>query len=230
MVELVGNPLRDYHYLYNGKWKLALIPGMKKQLLELHKRFKTWAKQQVRDGKVLEPPKEWPFELLKLRLEREAILDVRIQEANYLRELIEKEKEKKARERSSIMLEYGPIGMSDRDGGIDGQKINRTSKGVPFIDEPTSPYHLMTLFHYKQMSDAWKKEHGLTRQALNNRQREWHEERVKKAEQEGTHVPGYPGGVDRKGLWRWAKFECEGYPENPNWPKDAKPVTELQEV
>lgn len=229
LIELEGNPSRDNYYLVQGQWKLALIPSMKEQIAELYERQKAWAKEQVRLAKALTPPEEWPPELLELRLKKEAILDVRIKEAEHVRKLMKQKEQERQNRHKTQLLECGPIGMMDKGGkGIDGQQIERTAKGVPYIYEPASPYHLMTLFHYKQMSKAWKEEKGYTRQAINKKKQEWHMAQVKKAEEEGaTYVPGYPMTTQRLGLWKWADIKKEDWPE---WPEGVRPVTELDDV
>lgn len=226
LMELVGEPGKDGKYQLKDEWRTASIPLYKAELKELHLRFKAWGKQQVEKGLALKPPKEWPTELLELRLKKEAILDVRRREAFRLKKLIKEKQEEKTKERRGPVLPHGPLGKGGHkpDPGaprlwtIDGQRIKESAEGIPYLNEPESPYHKMTLFHYKRMTKKWVQDMGLTLELLRERRDKIHAEEVKEAHQAGEEPPGkklivthskIPQWIDRIGITR------DDWPEVP---------------
>ena len=225
LLELEGNPAKEGYYLRGNTWHLAALPYHEEELKKLKIRFFEWAKLQVKNGNSLEAPTEWPKELFELRLKREALLDVRRREAVIIKKLIaDKQAENEANRKASI-LPCGAIGQpngstayeQEQNPGIDGQRLSFTSKGVPFIDEPASPYHLMPLFWYKKMAAEWVAEYR------NKILSKWQKIEGK----------GYRNKQTGKmiSLLTFAKMKS---PRNwqvskndlPEWPEEAKPVEE----
>lgn len=218
LLQLVGNPKKDYHYLEEGGWKVALIPNAITNLRKIQSRFKEWQKKQVRDGFALEKPKEWPRDLLEKRLKAEAILDIYRRERSKVEQVLERHKANREKEREANILEYGPQGKglrhdprSIRPWLVDGQRVSRNTDEVPYIDEPSSPYHLMPLVHYRKMASDWIKH-------LRKLAKERHQKRVEEAKAKGETPPG-------SSSWRRIKVSKD---ELPDWPDGAKKITELE--
>ena len=230
LAELIGNPEaaspenREY-YRRGDQLTMALIPVHENELIELWKRFRLWAKLQVMNGHALEPPTEWPQELFELRLKREALLDVRRKEAFIIKKLIAKKTAEIEAERKAAILPCGAIGQQDgttayeqeTNPAFDGQRISYTAKGVPFIDEPASPYHLMPLFWYKKMSAEWVAEYRKKVLA------DWEKIEGKgyKNKKTGKLISSLAyAGWKRPENWQVPKSDF------PDWPEEAMPVEE----
>ncbi|MEX1011066.1 MAG: hypothetical protein WDZ29_03310 [Balneolaceae bacterium] len=229
-----GDNQGKYRAPYN-EWKTALIPLAKQEVAELHQRFKEWSTQQVKEGKALKPQKNWPPQLLELRLKREALLDVRRKEAHYIKNLIEQKKAEKEKSRKAKILELGPMGKftkrPEKDGRlteIDGQKISYAG-AVPFIDEPISPYYKMTVFDYRKMAEKWKEEKGLTMEQLRKKRDEIFKQKKMEAllndEQPPTNLSA-DLVVTASKLSHWIKRLGITKNDWPSWPKNAKPIDE----
>ena len=163
LMQLVGNPNKDFHYLEADKWVPALIPIAQLNLRKIHSAFKQWQKKQVLEGFALEKPTKWPNDLLEKRLKAEAILDVYRQEKKAVEIAIKAYNAEKEEKRKKKILEFGPQGKGlnhdPRSGHpwlVDGQKVGSNEEGIPFIDEPSSKYDGMPLVFYRKMASAWR--------------------------------------------------------------------------
>ncbi|MEX0610309.1 MAG: hypothetical protein WD016_02965 [Balneolaceae bacterium] len=230
LLELTGDPNHDHYYLQSEEWKIGLIPKFKKDLEELHGRFKNWSKEQMRTGEVPEMPKTWPTPLLELRLKTEAILDVRVKEATVLKRQIKEAEEAKENARRATILENGLLAKMDgktaRDkqelNSIDGQRIAYTEEGLPFLKEPASPYHLMTLYDYKKMAQAWQAEMGLTNEALFKERDELFIKARREAEENGEPIPTVKKGIKDLKKEKISKITKKDFPE---WPEEAEAIS-----
>lgn len=225
LVEITGNPEKDGYYLRNGNWKMALIPSARKQLRKVLKKFKSWQKEQVKKGITLKSPKEWPDHLREERLKAEALLDIRRREKTKVEDKIRQLKEQQGKLEKREILPEGPVGEGinhdtrhNSDWIIDGQKVSYKN-GIPFIDEPDSPYDRMPVVTYRKMSKHWLKEHQISKMSLIKRKNEFVESK-READEE---IPAN---------FSWRKFKSklkreDRWPKNPDWPKDAKTIDEI---
>lgn len=225
LTELVGNPEKDYHYLEENSWKKALIPSAKNSLHQIHYEFDEWAKKQVRNGHALEEPKNWPTNLLEKRLKAEAILDVYRKEKWLVEKTLKAYKQRDQKEREEKILKFGPQATgikpppqnSRREWLVDGQGVSRNSKGIPFIDEPSSPYHKMPLVYYRQLSLEWKA------QLREKAEQEWEEiEEGMRHKETGKVITRLAFSRLRKA--RRVKVSKD---ELPDWPDEAQKISDL---
>lgn len=237
LIQLVGND--DGFYKEEGTAFKALIPAAKNNLQDVHKDFKRWQKQQVREGHALTPPEEWPEALRTERLKAEARLDVRRAEKHVLEERIKELKKRQGKAKQREILPNGPMGrgLGSRNShdrriqSTDGQRVSFKDGEIPYIDEEDSPYHLMPLATYRQMSKAWKKKHRIRRMDIVRRSNAFAE----KLDEKGLEKPPMwtskkfeamiKGEAKYKGQDEWPDFE--EWPDNPDWPEDAKKITEI---
>lgn len=179
LMRLVGGSGRDGRFYIQGNnvFHLASIPSAKEQLVRIHQRFRLWQRDQIRSGKALEPPKNWPLDLLKKRLEWEARLDVRKREAVKVQDRIEelsKTKDKPILPRGPLLQGRLPGNNLTGPYSIDGQKISFDSKGRPFIDCSESPYNGMYLTNYRSICKKWQeKVQKLIREYNKGREKEY---------------------------------------------------------
>lgn len=222
---LEGDPEFNFFYkLGDADWQPSLILSAKAELRDSHDRFGNWAKEEVRTGKCLKKPTEWPQPFLELRLKREAVLDARYKEVAFIKQKKADEEAEKEKQRIKNILPEGPLGkMSDN--MIDGQNISYSADDIPFIDEPHSPYHGMPLFWYKKMSDAWIEENGLSDESLlEERNRLWEKDRAEAAKK-GLKPPTSPPNFKQ---FKREKFSSITKADYPDWLPDAKPINELE--
>lgn len=228
LAELVGS--KDGYYLRNKNWYKALIPVAKQNLRDVYKEFNRWQTEQVQGGYSLEKPTKWSQELLEKRLKAEALLDVRLTEKKAIELRIKQLKTLQEREQSKNILPNGTqgrIGYSDnRIVEADRQRVSYTN-GIPFIDEPTSPYHKMPIVYYRRMCEQWKENVGITTEQLQKRRDEMYEADRKKAFKEGKEPPVVKLAVSGRSLPVWMKRLRITKDDYPEWPKDAKPIDEL---
>lgn len=150
-------------YELNGNPQQALIPSHVEKLRNIHWRFKKWGQEQVKKGLTLEPPKDWPADMLEQRLRIEAVLDVRRKELYKVKELLKEKNAAKRKKEEEKMLRHGPAGIgirhdprSSKPWELDGQPVRHSEDGVPYIHCEQSPYHRMTVFDYRKVADRWK--------------------------------------------------------------------------
>lgn len=235
LIELKGNPKKNGHYHREGSWYKAIIPSARERLKEVHAKFERWQSEQVRSGKALKKPTEWPDDLRTERLQAEAKLDICRRERAALEDRLEELKEKEGKVRHEKILPEGPMThdpeppqrltgqerrrFKQQPWIIDGQRVSYED-GVPFIDCPDSPYNRMPVATYRKMARAWKKENGLMRHQLVKAAKDYRE----KAREAGEDLPPnfsskkYKSLLKRRGDW----------PESPDWPEGAKPIDDLE--
>ena len=228
LAELIGS--KDGYYLRNNNWYKALIPVAKQNLKEVHKEFKRWQNEQVQGGYSLKKPTKWLEELLEKRLKAEALLDVRLTEKKAVELRIKQLKERQEKEHSKEILPNGTQGRIGYSGNriveADKQKVSY-SNGIPFIDEPQSPYNGMPIVYYRSMCEQWKKDVGITTEQLQKRRDEMYEADRKQAFKEGKEPPVVKLSVSGRALPVWMKRLGITKDDYPEWPKDAKPINEL---
>lgn len=229
LLQLVGND--DGKYKEGKAWYTALIPAAKNNLKEVYRDFKRWQEKQVSDGMALEPPKTWPSGMLDERLKGEARLDVRRKEKAILEDKIEQYKAEQGKlENDEPLLPDGPVGKGlDHDQRrnaqwlIDGQRVSYSTSGIPFIDEPESPYDQMPIATYRQMSKEWMKENRIRRIDLAKRRNEYKQEMTQNGKKDELptmfSVSKFESMLKRNGDW----------PEAPEWPEGAKKITEIED-
>lgn len=219
LLELDGNPDKHNHYLdESGEWQMALIPGAKNNLRKIHREFKQWQRKQVQEGFAIEKPTEWPKDLLEKRLKAEAIVDIYRREKAKVKQILKEHKRKAEKERQKKILEFGPQGKglrhdpnSSRPWLIDGQRISRNGYGVPYIDEPSSPYHEMPIAIYRKISAKWR-DHQMKKAKESMAKRE------KECKEKGELVPGSIIS------WRNLKLPKDDFPD---WPEGAKKISDI---
>lgn len=224
--ELKGN--KEGYYLSEGNWYLALIPDAKNKLIRVHRKFKKWQKEQVQGGYALSKPKKWPADLLEERLKAEALFDIRIAEKKKVEQRIEKLENQRKKEKRNPVLPNGPLGNISTDKNLiveaDGQRVSYSNEGIPFIDEPDSPYHGLPIAHYRKMCKQWKKDIGITLDQLRERRDKMFEAERKQAIKEGKEPPAKRLPVTNARLPQWMKRLGIGKKEWPEWPEGAKPI------
>ncbi|MFZ5451845.1 MAG: hypothetical protein ACOZF2_08270 [Thermodesulfobacteriota bacterium] len=106
-------------------------------------------------------------ELIREELQAQAVLDIRMEEIDWLLKAINKRLEGKRKEDEALVLLHGPMGSTqgaDPPRAVDGQPVRWDEKDGNFlIDCPTSPYHKMRLPNY--YADVVKPWRAATRQA-----------------------------------------------------------------
>lgn len=227
LLQLVGNPDKDNHYLQENTWKKALIPSAEKSLLKIKLEFNQWARNQVKNGFALKRPKKWPDNLLEKRLKVEAFLDIHRREKEVVEQTIKEHKKQAEKERRKKILEFGPkcIGIepppkkSGRKWLVDGQRINRTAEGIPYIDEPSSPYHEMPLVFYRQMSKKWQADY-----------RQQVEEQWEEIEDGGMRNKETGKVITELAFTRLRRGRTVSISKDelPEWPEEAQKISELE--
>ena len=232
LAQLEGLSEKDGHYLEGSSWKRALIPAAKSALKTVKRRFKRWQKEQVRKGNSLKPPKEWPKHLLKEKLKNEAVLDVRLAEKEYVEVLIEDYKERHKKYKEQNVLPFGPLGQEvdaadniNRPWQIDGQTVSRTQDGVPFIDEPSSKYNGLPVYHYRMMAKQWKKEKGLMPDQLREKRDKIYEQEKSEAHKAGKPVQVKKLKVTPQKMNLWVQRLGITESDWPDFPDDAEKIT-----
>ena len=233
---------RSKHLLENPKSSLKeleeeSIPVFEQELKELEARFRNWARLQVQTGKTLEPPTDWPQELLELKLKKQALLDIRLREAAKLRKLIKQKEQEELEAKRGPILPHGPIGKG---GGpkpqpnpydknplwlIDGQRLQENEKGQGYIAEPTSPYNGMLLHDYLIMASEWFDKMGLDLDKLREEVEKDFQLRRKKAAEAGLEPPAKRGITARR--LQKQKMEAIKKSDWPEVPKGSK-IDELK--
>lgn len=230
LLELVGND--DGKYKEGKTFYTALIPAAKNNLKEVYRDFKRWQDQQVKGGHSLKAPEEWPSGMLEERLKGEARLDVRRREKTLLENKIEQLKREQGKaETDEPMLPDGPVGKFKGGGpistdgpiqSVDGQNVSFTKRGIPYINDERSPYHLMPVATYRQMSKDWMKQNRIRRIDLAERRNEYKQEMIEKGKEDELptmfSVSKFESMLKRQGDW----------PENPEWPEDAQTIEEIK--
>lgn len=170
-----------------------------------------------------EAPEDIPQHLQADYFAAQARFDVMKISKYYLKKKLKNIEEEEEQERKKEILKYGPRGdveiqeykqrpgrqspeRIDRVVGIDGQNVSRRS-GIPYIDEPDSPYHLMPLYHYKQMAQQWLDEHQLNKNELVDQRAELVKKIRKEAYANGEQPPAvspapttFAGWLEQKGI------------------------------
>lgn len=232
LIQLMGNPNIDGMYLKNKAWYKALIPHAKDKLNQVGRKFKKWQNEQVELGHALQKPITWPRDLEKERLKGEALLDIRHLERKKVKQTIKDLKAQKESKRVKQVLPNGPLGNYARPNQLiteaDGQRVSYSEEGIPFIDEPTSPYHQMPIAHYRKMSKQWVRDMGITIDQLRQRRDEIFEKQKKQAIQIGEEPPLKKLVVTPSKIPDWMKRLGVRKKDWPEWPEDAKPITELE--
>lgn len=233
--ELKGMPGKDGHYKHGDEWTMAAIPHYQRELALLKKRFKAWQRKQVETGECLSPPKSWPPTLLDLRLKNEAILDVRKLELKELEATLERKEKAKQKKKKEEMLKHGPLttgfprSLTDKErrewDEIDGQQISRNAEGIPFISSEGSPYFGMPFYWYFRMAKAWKKEMGLDNESLFKERDKMFKESQKQAIQNKQTLPSKRITIKKLRKEKLVSITEDDFPE---WPKDAKPINEIE--
>lgn len=223
LLELEGDPNSDHYVKIGNEWRKGRIPKAKEDLKEVHQRFQNWQKEQVRSGKCLKPPTDWPESLLTLRLSKEGILDALIEEANTLKRKIKAREDAKEQKRLKAVLKDGPLGKTEN-GLIDGQKISHSADGVPFINEPTSKYKGMPIYFYKQMAEKWQKDIGVDNDSLFAERDELYIKARQEAYKQGENPPTTKQAIQKMRREKLSKISPKDFPD---WPADAVPVNEL---
>jgi len=213
---------------YTKNSKKARLEALKPKFKELEEKHEFQSYELVRAGESLAPDTSWSGPLLEELLELQAQRDAYRELARQAREKIELQKEKAKQEKQENILKYGlsgePIlphkGKEHTFNGVpnaqkvvevDGQsvEIDRESH-VPFISEPQSPYHEMILMDYKEMAEAWRKEHGLDEKSIED----LNEERLAEDKNE----------INYKQLYRQKGLTEDSFPE---WPEEARKIEDL---
>ncbi len=223
LIELTGND--KGYYLKEENWYEALIPSALKALRKVKAEFKRWQDGQVRSGLAIIRPKEYPKDLLEKRLKAEALLDIRYAEKKAVVDRLKELQERKQKAVEKNILPFGPQGHLPKAGqtitNVDGQNVSYSEEGIPFINEPSSPYHGMPIFHYRQMCKDWKRKMGLMPDQLREKAQQIFLEKKELAKAEGTAPPLFPPVVSEFKIGQWMErlgISKEDYPE---WPEDA---------
>jgi len=183
----------------------------------------------VRKGESLAPDTSWSGELLEELLQLQAKKDALKELVRQAKEKIELQKQKEKEEKEANILKYGLSGEpilshkgSEHDFKgvpnakpvveIDGQNVSlHPDSHIPYIDEPElSDYHGMLLIDYRDMAEAWRKEHGLSDEDITKANYE-------RTENDKTHI-------DYQALYRQKGIDEDSFPE---WPEDARRIDEL---
>lgn len=231
LLELEGEQEGDRsgYYQRGQNFYKASIPIAQESLESVETEFKAWQVKQITTGVTLKKPRNWPENLLAKKLTIEAILDVHLAERDRVNGFIEHYKTQRELRQKRDVLPFGPVGYglvapdprSGREWIIDGQMVGFNSKGVPFIDDPDSPYNKMPVAHYrvlvkdwldqnrKQAEEDWEKVEDSNLDAMRNKKT-------------GEMIPELHYVRLRKGKHHRVTKE-----QLPPWPKSATPIDKL---
>lgn len=195
----------------------AIIPELLDKLDEISQQVKNYIAEKQMYGF---PKVEEPSHLKTKRFEAEALLDIRLAEAEYLQKEIKKHEDKKAKEVQSKVLPYGPqrssIGSPPRE--VDGQNVRQITvdeKGKPInlyiIDDCRSPYDGMGLHDYYKMGAEWSKE----RDEHDRELRKKRDDEILKTGSSKIHIPLLSSRPSKDSF--------------PTWPKDAINYKKIKE-
>lgn len=232
LTEITGNG--QGYYLKQGNWYQALIPSALKELKKVHLVFKRWQNDQVQGGFALTSPKEWPRDLLEKRLKAEAVLDIRYAEKKAVEDRLNKLIEERNKKPKRTILPLGPqcrMAQASKSAPItevDGQQVSYNEEGVPFVDEPTSPYHGMSLFHYRQMSKAWRREMGLMPDQLLETAQQIFLQQKEQAKAEGTDPPLFPPVANEFKMAEWMERLGVTKDKFPEWSEGVEPLVKAK--
>jgi len=157
-----GNPEND------GS-TLGRIQAAQRKVEKLEAQFQRYKQRLVNQGHA--EPEEMPKHLQNDYHEALALYDVRREEADKLRKLIQQaetsEKKEMEHRRRREVLRYGPQGNGAGDPlrEIDGQNVAMDADGELSICEEHSPYNTMKVKHYREhiVKPFLKKRAGLSR-------------------------------------------------------------------
>lgn len=230
LVGIVGSDKPGHEgTVYNpqsGQWVPALMPLAQIELKEIWKEWVQWRKDQVTFGYSIELPTEWPKHLMTKRLRAEALVDVKQKEIIALNTALAKYQARQEKERIDGVLRFGPELRGWSDGAlqkyqlgiadlvVDGQKVKFTNSGVPFIDEPSSPYNGMAIADYRKVAGIWRKK--VVQMADDIKAR-------KKAEKEASGSKSAIPMIMKspRGFFRTRKPDPADF---PSWPEGAKKI------
>ncbi|RNC84465.1 MAG: hypothetical protein ED557_05650 [Balneola sp.] len=231
LAEWEGNS-QGYYVVYDRRYE-ALLPIAKKGVLAVVNEFNIWRNQQVKNGYAIETPSTWPKDLLDRKLKAEALLDIRYAEIKALKDRIEALIQEKEKKKKQGILPNGPQGRTTQANenepitAMDGQGVSYSDQGIPFINEESSPYHGMSVFHYRQMCKEWRKEVGITPAQLVTKAEEIFLEQKQIAKEEGIEPPLFPPVTSEFKLPEWIKRLGITKKDWPKWPEGVKPIKNI---
>jgi hypothetical protein len=210
-------------------WVYSKIHAAKLKVKEIERKFATYRKEQVNRG--FRDSEVWPKELLELRLQAEARLDVYTEEVNELHKKLAAFEDQVEIESNRLMLHMGPTAGISRVGWdgilaeIDYQKTGYLN-GVLCIIEKGSPYYGLSVIDYREkvaapwlaafrQIDQWAKNRFKRAEHYNNRslddaalEKLWAVEKQKR--------------IDAHPEWKELfKLRLPGKPPMPELPKDC---------
>lgn len=154
LLELEGNPSGKLFNPDRGIYQPALIPAIREELEILEERFAHYQQDRLNNG--FEKPEKWPSGLAEERYKLEALLDIRLHEAQRLRDMLRPFDEAREKAEAAKVLQYGPqqscYGTPISE--MDGQRVGFI-RGVLCIDDERSPYDGLALFEYRKMASKW---------------------------------------------------------------------------
>ncbi len=221
--EIDGEPDKNGMYLKGDVWYRGRIPDAEEKLKRVVEKFFRWRKDQVRSGFALALPKEMPDHLLEEKLKAEALIDVRYAERTRVQSRLKELNKEYEKEQLKNVLPNGPLGRISKEKNriisADGQRVSY-SKNIPFINEPTSPYHLMPIVYYRSMCTQWLEDVGLTIPQLQKKRKEFFEKAKELAIQEGKDIPTKQLPVTPAKIPEWMKrlgIGKKDWPKKPNY-------------
>jgi len=153
-LEWAGDEQGEYVDEREGRVRFAKLPGVRREIQELERRWKVRQQQLAKQGR----PTSEKMPLTPTLLQLQARQDVLTEELEWIEERIQKIEAGRRTEHKSMMLRYGVRGRSRLQDGriaeLDGQTVQWRrfgTKEVPVIVEPDSPYHGMSCPDYFEM-------------------------------------------------------------------------------
>jgi len=156
--QLIGTKDGKWLYAEANTWKIAAIPAVLQELIELEKQFQRYRQQRINNGFAMIPdsPESYPPELKKKLQTLQAKEDVFNEEVSFLTKALEVYANSKKVEQDRSVLKYGCKQVAKGGGElgsiriIDGQNVSLIG-GIPVINDSQSPYDGMAVMDYRSV-------------------------------------------------------------------------------